>query len=61
MKKIGYIENRVTIDHIPHGNAWYIVKILNLTNSKSQTGVGLDLPSHKLGVKDLIKIEKNEK
>lgn len=57
MKKIGYIANGINIDHIPHGNAWYVVKILNLSNSKNQTGIGLNLPSNKLGIKDLIKIE----
>lgn len=56
-KHIGYIENGINIDHIPHGNAWYVMKILNLSNSDTQTGVGLNLPSKKLGLKDLIKIE----
>ena len=56
-KHIGYIENGINIDHIPHGNAWYVMKILNLFNANSQTGVGLNLPSKKLGVKDLVKIE----
>ena len=56
-KHIGYIENGINIDHIPHGNAWYIMKILNLFNSDSQAGIGLNLPSKKLGTKDLIKIE----
>jgi len=57
MKTIGYIENGVNLDHIPHGNAWYVMKILNLFNSETQTGVGLNLPSSKLGLKDLVKIE----
>ena len=56
-KHIGYIENGINLDQIPHGNAWYIMKILNLFNSNSQAGVGLNLPSKKLGSKDLIKIE----
>lgn len=54
---IGYIENGINIDHIPQGNAWYVMKVLNLLNSESQAGVGLNLPSRKLGFKDLIKIE----
>lgn len=58
MKKyIGYIENGFNLDHIPQGNAWYIVKILQLFNSDSQTGVGLNLPSKTIGRKDLIKVE----
>jgi aspartate carbamoyltransferase regulatory subunit len=56
-KHIGYIENGINIDHIPHGNAWFVMKILNLFSSESQAGIGLNLPSHKLGVKDLVKIE----
>ncbi len=56
-KHIGYIENGVNIDHIPQGNAWYIIKILGLDKSSAQVGIGLNLPSKKLGYKDLIKIE----
>jgi aspartate carbamoyltransferase regulatory subunit len=54
---IGVIANGINIDHIPHGNAWYIMKILNLFNSNYQIGVGLNLPSKKIKIKDLIKIE----
>ena len=54
---IGYIANGINLDHIPCGNAWYIIKILNLQNKQNQIGVGLNLPSKKLGLKDLIKIE----
>lgn len=56
-KHIGYIKNGINLDHIPSGNAWYIIKILNLQSGGNQTGVGLNLPSKKLGTKDLIKIE----
>lgn len=56
-KHIGYIENGINLDHIPCGNAIYIMKVLDLNNSKKQTGVGLNLPSSKMGTKDLIKIE----
>jgi aspartate carbamoyltransferase regulatory subunit len=56
-KHIGYIDNGINLDHIPCGNAFYIMKILDLHHSNHQTGVGLNLPSKKNGVKDLIKIE----
>ncbi|MBY0379396.1 MAG: aspartate carbamoyltransferase regulatory subunit [Burkholderiales bacterium] len=56
-KYIGYLTSGINLDHIPSGNAWYIIKILNLQNKENQIGVGLNLPSKKLGVKDLIKIE----
>ncbi|MFN8769949.1 MAG: aspartate carbamoyltransferase regulatory subunit [Neisseriaceae bacterium] len=54
---IGYLTNGINLDHIPSGNAWYIIKVLNLKNKNNQIGVGLNLPSKKLGLKDLIKIE----
>lgn len=56
-KSIGYLCNGINLDHIPCGNAWYIIKILNLQNKNNQIGVGLNLPSKKLVVKDLIKME----
>lgn len=55
-KKIGAIANGVNIDHIPQGNAWYIIKLLKLQR-KYPVGIGLNLPSQRLGVKDLVKIE----
>ena len=54
---IGYIQNGVNLDHIPQGNAWYVIRILGLENCNKQVGIGLNLPSKKLGRKDLIKIE----
>ncbi|MCX8514285.1 MAG: aspartate carbamoyltransferase regulatory subunit [Burkholderiales bacterium] len=59
-KHIGSIENGINIDHIPCGNAFYIMKILNLYKSEYQTGIGLNLSSKKIGKKDLIKIENRE-
>ncbi len=56
-KHIGYIENGINLDHIPCGNAWYIMKILGLDNHINQTGIGLNLPSKKMKTKDLIKVE----
>lgn len=56
-KHIGFLSNGINLDHIPSGNAWYIIKILNLQSKNNQIGVGLNLPSKKLGLKDLIKIE----
>lgn len=55
-KKIGAIASGVNIDHIPQGNAWYIIKLLKLQR-KYPVGIGLNLPSQRLGVKDLVKIE----
>lgn len=55
-KKIGAIANGVNIDHISQGNAWYIIKLLKLQR-RYPVGIGLNLPSKRLGVKDLVKIE----
>lgn len=55
-KHIADLENGINIDHIPQGNALLIIQILRLFNSEKQVGVGLNLPSNRLGRKDLIKI-----
>lgn len=55
-KHIADLENGINIDHIPHGNALFIIRILRLFNSNKQVGVGLNLPSHRLGAKDLVKV-----
>ncbi|MDD3265694.1 MAG: aspartate carbamoyltransferase regulatory subunit [Burkholderiales bacterium] len=54
--KIGALANGVNIDHIPQGNAWHIIKLLKLQR-KYPVGIGLNLTSKRLGVKDLVKIE----
>lgn len=56
-KKIGVIQQGINLDHIPQGNAWYIIKLLKLDSSKYPVGIGLNLMSTKLGRKDLLKIE----
>ena len=56
-KTIGMIEKGFNLDHIPQGNAWYIIKSLKLDSSKYSVGIGLSLTSKKLGRKDLLKIE----
>jgi aspartate carbamoyltransferase regulatory subunit len=55
-KKIGAIANGVNIDHIPQGNAWYIIRLLKLQR-KYPVGIGLNLPSQRMLFKDLLKIE----
>jgi aspartate carbamoyltransferase regulatory subunit len=54
---IGYIANGINLDHIPHGRAFYIMQVLDLAQTDKQVGIGLNLPSKKLGYKDLIKVE----
>lgn len=55
-KKIGMIADGINIDHIPQGNAWDIVKLLKL-NRQYPVGIGLNLESQRMGIKDLLKIE----
>jgi aspartate carbamoyltransferase regulatory subunit len=49
------IENGTVIDHILAGKALYIAKLLHLDDSLFV--IGSNLESHKLGNKDIIKIE----
>jgi aspartate carbamoyltransferase regulatory subunit len=44
------------IDHIPHGQSKQILRIIKLKNELSPMTVGVNLPSSKLGLKDLIMI-----
>ena len=55
-KKIGAIANGVNIDHIPQGNAWHILRLLKLER-KYPVGIGLNLISKRMGLKDLVKVE----
>lgn len=55
-KHIADLKDGINIDHIPHGNALLIIQVLHLFNSEEQVGVGLNLPSNRMGRKDLLKI-----
>lgn len=54
---VAAIENGTVIDHIPAGQGLRIIHLLGLLEKKCQVTVGLNLPSHRLTFKDLIKIE----
>ncbi len=45
------------IDHIPAGKSIEIVQLLKLSSHEARMSIGLRLPSVRLGVKDIIKIE----
>lgn len=51
------IEEGTVIDHIDKGQALHIINILDLTKNNTIVTVGLNLPSKRLGYKDLIKVE----
>jgi len=45
------------IDHIAPGSALKIIRLLQLSDPKTQVTLGLNLKSRSMGLKDLIKIE----
>lgn len=55
---ISAIKQGVVIDHITVGQALVIIKILKLSNPEHPITLGLNLPSHSMGSKDLVKLEK---
>jgi aspartate carbamoyltransferase regulatory subunit len=55
-KKIGAIQSGINLDHIRPGNAWYLIQLLGLQQQYA-VGIGLNLPSKRMGVKDLLKVE----
>jgi aspartate carbamoyltransferase regulatory subunit len=57
---VAAIEHGTVIDHIQAGQAMNIVKILSLQPKNRSVLIGLNLPSVKLGVKDLIKVESDD-
>lgn len=54
---VAAIKHGTSIDHIPAGQAIRIMHLLNLLQSKHKVTVGLNLPSKRMVLKDLIKIE----
>lgn len=56
---INSIDNGTTIDHIPAGKALEIIKFLKI-NPKAAIAIAINVPSNKMGTKDLIFIENFE-
>ncbi len=54
---VAAIQMGTVIDHIPAGQGLRIIHLLGLLEKKYQVTVGLNLPSKRLKLKDLIKIE----
>jgi aspartate carbamoyltransferase regulatory subunit len=54
---VSAIQDGTVIDHIKAGNALRILSLLGLVASHYQMTLGLNLPSKRIGRKDLIKIE----
>ncbi len=54
---VSAIHHGTVIDHISAGQAIRIVHMLDLLNKKHKVTIGLNLPSERMGLKDIIKIE----
>ena len=58
---VAKIKNGSVIDHITRGHALDIVKILGITGrAEGVVTVAMNVPSKKLGVKDMVKVEGRE-
>lgn len=53
---VAAIENGTVIDHIPPAKIFEVVNLLHLENVKTSIMVGINLKSHKMGQKSIIKI-----
>jgi aspartate carbamoyltransferase regulatory subunit len=60
--KVQPIKNGTVIDHISAGQALQVMRILGLPapGSTSIVSIGMNLPSSKMGQKDVVKIEDRE-
>jgi len=54
---VAAIQNGTVIDHIPAGQAFRIIYLLRLLDKHLQVTVGLNLPSKRSKLKDLMKIK----
>lgn len=53
---VSALENGTVLDHIPAGNVYKALDILNLKGIESQITIGINLNSHYFGKKGIIKI-----
>ena len=58
--KVDPIKNGTVIDHITAGKALTVIDIIGVKNSNSEVMIGMYLNSHKMGKKDILKIEDRE-
>ncbi len=54
---VSAIENGTVIDHIPAGEVYKVVKILNLDLNEDEVLIGTNLSSKKYGKKGIIKVK----
>ncbi len=58
--KVEPIKNGTVIDHITANKALSVLRILGLPNGKSTVTIAMNVPSSKMGNKDIVKIEGRE-
>jgi aspartate carbamoyltransferase regulatory subunit len=56
--RVSKIKDGTVIDHITSGHALDVVKILGITGRRAGVvSVGMNVPSKRLGIKDIVKVE----
>jgi len=59
--RVSKIENGTVIDHVPGGQALNVLAIVGIDGSGGeQVSVGMNVPSDRLGRKDVVKVEDRE-
>ena len=61
MRRVTAIKNGTVIDHVPAGKALSVLKMLGIDgNMSNPVSLVLNVPSQKMGGKDIIKVEDRE-
>lgn len=59
--RVSKIRDGTVIDHIAHGHALDVIKILGVTGIEGEAvTIAINVPSKKLGMKDMVKVEGRE-
>lgn len=59
-RSVSAIQNGTVLDHIPAGQALTIMRLLAVVDRQQPVTLGLNLPSQRLGLKDLVKIKNRQ-
>ena len=58
--RIRKIKEGTVIDHINAGHALSVLRILGTVGKENVVSIAMNVPSHKLGKKDIVKVENRE-
>jgi aspartate carbamoyltransferase regulatory subunit len=59
--RVSKIESGTVIDHVPGGKALHVLAILGIDGSGGEVvSIGMNVPSDRLGRKDVVKVENRE-